>query len=98
MTMSTNSPSQQAEQIQAKVARLIKQYKALEKENARLKSELDRVQGAEDHIRQQNRQLEQQLNVIRATGTGDETARKELEKQLSFYIREIDKCISILAQ
>lgn len=98
MTMSTNSPSQQAEQIQAKVARLIRQYKALEKENARLKSELSRMQGAEDHIRQQNRQLEQQLNVIRATGTGDETARKELEKQLSFYIREIDKCISILAQ
>ncbi|WP_336516315.1 hypothetical protein [Pollutibacter soli] len=96
--MSTISPSQQAEQVQAKVARLIKQYKALEKENTRLKSELGRVQDAEEHIRQQNRQLEQQLNVIRATGTGDETARKELEKQLSFYIREIDKCISILAQ
>ena len=93
------SPSEHIDLIQGKISRLIKQFKALEKDNARLKSDLEKMQESEDQMHERNRQLEQQLNLIKATaGTGDGTARKELDKQLSFYIREIDKCIAILGQ
>ncbi len=94
------SPSEHIDLVQGKINRLIRQYKALEKENVRLKSELEKMQESEEQIQLRNRQLEQQLNMIKATAgtTGDGTARKELDKQLSFYIREIDKCIAILGQ
>jgi len=93
------SPSEHIGQVQAKVSKLIRQYKALEKENLRLKTELEKRTETEDQIKNRNRLLEHQLNLIKATtGPGDATAKKELEKQLNFYIKEIDRCIAILGQ
>jgi septal ring factor EnvC (AmiA/AmiB activator) len=93
------SPSEHIDQVHAKITRLLKQYKQLEKDNERLKAELAKKNETDEMIGQKNRQLERQLNMMKATaGNGDDTAKKELEKQLNFYIREIDKCIAILGQ
>lgn len=93
------NPSEQLEIVLQKVNRLIRQYKALEKENERIRQEMEKKTEVESVLKEQTLQLEQQLNLIRATGgKGDEKSRKELEKQLNHYIREIDRCISILGQ
>lgn len=93
------NPSEQLEIVLQKVNRLIRQYKSLEKENERIRQELEKKTEVESVLKEQTLQLEQQLNLIRATGgRGDESSRKELEKQLNHYIREIDRCISILGQ
>ena len=93
------NPSEQLETVLHKVNRLIRQYKVLEKENERIRQELEKKSEAESLLKEKAVQLEQQLNLIRASGgEGDETSRKELEKQLNHYIREIDRCISILGQ
>ena len=93
------SPSEHIDQVQAKITRLLKQYRQLEKDNERLKAELARKNENDEMIVQKSRQLERQLNMMKATaGSGDDNAKKELEKHLKFYIREIDRCIAILGQ
>ncbi len=93
------SPSEHIDQVHVKITRLLKQYRQLEKENERLKTELAKKNETDEMISQKNRQLERQLNMMKATaGSGDDTAKKEIEKQLNFYIREIDRCIAILGQ
>ena len=79
--------------------KVLDEKKQLEKDNERLKNELARKNENDEIILQKNRQLERQLNMMKATaGSSDDTAKKELEKQLNFYIREIDRCIAILGQ
>ena len=85
--------------ISNKVARLIKSYRVIVKENDRLKAELEKKMEAESTLKEQSRLLEQQLNLLKATsGQIDEQAKKELQKQLNHYIREIDRCISLLGE
>jgi hypothetical protein len=85
--------------ISNKVARLIKTYRVVVKENERLKAELEKKGEAESTLKEQSRLLEQQVNLLKATsGQIDEHAKKELQKQLNHYIREIDRCISLLGE
>jgi chromosome segregation ATPase len=85
--------------VGAKVARLIKAYRSVLKENERLKEELQKKTAAESKLREQSRIMEQQLNMLKATsGQLDEQAKKDLQKQLNHYIKEIDRCITLLGE
>jgi chromosome segregation ATPase len=85
--------------IGAKVARLIKSYRSVLKENERLREELEKKTEAENKLREQSRLMEQQLNMLKATsGQLDEQAKKDLQKQLNHYIREIDRCINLMGE
>jgi DNA-binding ferritin-like protein len=85
--------------IGAKVARLIKAYRSVIKENERLKEDLEKKTAAETKLREQTKLMEQQLNMLKATsGQLDEQAKKDLQKQLNHYIKEIDRCISMLGE
>jgi chromosome segregation ATPase len=91
------TPSQHIEQIGSRISKLLKQYKTLEKENEKLKSELDRMREIESEIKIRNQRLEQQLNLLKASaGASDKASMKEMEQQLNHYIREIDRCIALL--
>jgi len=69
------------------------------KENERLKAELEKKNEAEATLKEQSRLLEQQLNLLKASsGQLDEKAKKDLQKQLNHYIKEIDRCISLLGE
>jgi hypothetical protein len=65
------SPSEHIGLVQAKVSKLIRQYKALEKENLRLKTELEinRLQREQNPSRQKEQlrqlQIEQQMNLLK---------------------------------
>jgi Sec-independent protein translocase protein TatA len=81
----------------SKVGKLIRAFRALEKEHEKVKAELERRITAEEQLRQKHAALEQQLALINASsGASDEQGRKELERKLNHYIKEIDRCIAQL--
>jgi regulator of replication initiation timing len=85
--------------IRLKLQVLLKDHHALQKENAKLKSEMARKLGIEEELREKTRQLEQQAGILKASsGQMDEASKKAFEKQLNHYIKEIDRCITMLSQ
>ncbi|MFN5476363.1 MAG: hypothetical protein ACOVOS_09320 [Chitinophagaceae bacterium] len=92
-------PIEQIDRIRTKVQALVKKQQVLEKENEKLKSELDRKQGLELELKEKVGQLEEQLNLAKVSGGQmDEVSKKAFEKQLNQYIKEIDRCIAMLSQ
>lgn len=93
------TPTEQIERIRLKIQGLLKKQQSLEKENEKLKAELDRRTGIEVDLKGKVGQLEEQVNLLKASsGQMDETSKKAFEKQLNHYIREIDRCIAMLSQ
>jgi hypothetical protein len=85
------------DRVAAKAAKLVRAYLALQKDHEKLQQELERKSEAEQVMREQARQLEIQVQLLKAaSGNMDDTGRKELQKQLNQYIREIDRCIALL--
>ncbi len=84
-------------EIKEKVRRLLKQYTQLQKENKQLK---ENAKLAEEKIAAQEQKLDdmkQQVSLLKLNTRGmKETDKKEFEKTLSGYIREIDRCIALL--
>ncbi|RYG54707.1 MAG: hypothetical protein EOO01_00750 [Chitinophagaceae bacterium] len=90
---------QQLKRINDKLQQLLKYNQLLLKENEKLAAEL--LQAKDNHTRQLAKadELEQKLSVLRlAAGQLNETDKKELEKRLNGYIREIDRCITMLGE
>lgn len=89
---------QQLKRIHEKLQHLLKQYQLLQKENDKLKLEnksmKDQLAGDAKHAEG----LEQKVAALKmASGTLTDTDKKELEKRMNGYIREIDRCIAMLA-
>ena len=90
---------QKIKTIQDKVQLLLKQYTALQKENARLKDALD---SAGQQAAEQEKKiglLKQQVDVLKiSAGSMNEAEKKELEKKINLYLKEIDKAIALLSE
>jgi hypothetical protein len=85
--------------IQEKLQRLLKQYNDLEKENTQLKKELEKSAQQTSQHQQTVDILKQQVDVLKiSSGTWDENDKKEFEKRINHYIKEIDKCIALLSE
>jgi len=85
--------------IQEKLQQLLKQYNELQKENARLKNELEKSSDQTLKHRQTIEALKQQVEVLKiSTGNWDENDKKEFEKRINHYIKEIDKCIALISE
>ena len=92
-------PIEQIERIRLKVQGLLKKQGQLEKDNEKLRAELDRKAELEQELKMKVGQLEEQVNVMKASaGQLDEASKKAFEKQLNHYIKEIDRCIAMLSQ
>jgi phage host-nuclease inhibitor protein Gam len=86
-------------QIQEKLQRLLKQYSDLQKENNQLKKELDKSSKQSSEHHQTIETLKQQVEVLKiSSGNWDENDKKEFEKRINHYIKEIDKCIALLSE
>ncbi|HYK57377.1 MAG TPA: hypothetical protein VEV15_12990 [Flavisolibacter sp.] len=93
------SLDQQFNSINEKLQQLLKQYSRLQKENEQLKEELQQVRNTETATQQKMEELQQQVSILKvASGELSEKDKKEFEKKINQYIREIDKCISFLSQ
>jgi uncharacterized coiled-coil DUF342 family protein len=78
---------------------LLKQYNRLQKENERLKEELQQSRNKDNEILNKVEELQQQIGILKlGSGEMNERDKKEFEKKINQYIREIDKCISFLSQ
>ena len=85
--------------IQQKLQQLLKQYSELQKENIILKKEVERSTQQTSQHQQTIETLKQQVEVLKiSSGNWDENDKKEFVKRINHYIKEIDKCISLLGE
>ena len=94
-----NAMQEQIERINEKLQVLLKKYQALQKENEKIKLDLDNRNGKEKEWREKTESLQQQVEILRAsTGQMDEASKKEFEKRINQYLKEIDRCIALLGE
>jgi hypothetical protein len=85
--------------IQEKLQLLLRQRELLQKENGKLKEELRQREKEQGDQLLKLDQLQQQVDILKVTKTAmSEEEKKALEKKLGQYIREIDRCITLLGQ
>lgn len=90
---------QQFNSINDKLQQLLKQQSRLKKENERLRTELEVCKEKEDVYQQKIDELAQQISIIKlGAGEMNEKDKKEFERKINQYVREIDKCIAFLGQ
>ena len=83
--------------INGKVQHLLKRYVFLQKENEKLKTELAAVKSREKEQVEQLKLLTLRIEVLKASrGEMKEEDKKSIQKQLNQYLKEVDKCISLL--
>jgi septal ring factor EnvC (AmiA/AmiB activator) len=94
-----NQVEAQILRIQDKLQQLLRQRDLLLKENGKLREELHKAQEGHAEYSKRLEQLRQQVEVLRVTKTVmSEGEKRELEKRLGQYIREIDRCIALLGE
>ena len=90
---------QQFNSINDKLQQLLKQQLRLKKENERLRTELEVCKEKQDVYQQKIDELAQQISIIKlGAGEMNEKDKKEFERKINQYVREIDKCIAFLGQ
>jgi uncharacterized phage infection (PIP) family protein YhgE len=90
---------QHIKRINDKLQQLLKNYQQLQKENSRQSELIKQLKAAKDKDTQQITALQEKVSILKAaTGKMNEADKKEFEKNISQYIREIDKCIGILSE
>lgn len=83
--------------MQTKIQLLLKQYRHVQKENLQLRKELEK-QKTETHSKEEKLiALQQQVDVLKI-GAHDwkDSNKKELEKRIESYLKEVEKCLALL--
>ena len=94
-----NPLEQHIQRINEKLQNLLKQYRFLQKDNEKLRKELADVRGLHTERSKQIEELEQKVTILKtATSNMSKEDKKELEKKLNHYIKEIDRCITVLSE
>lgn len=82
-----------------KLQKLLKYYLQLQKDNERQTKLIKSLQELKDTQTQQIEQLEQQVAILKAAaGQMSSTDKKDFEKHINQYVKEIDKCIGLLSE
>lgn len=85
--------------IYEKLQQLLKQHHKLKRENDQLRKELGEQKESELQAQQKMEELQQQISILKlAGGDMNEVDKKEFERKINNYIKEIDKCIAFLSQ
>ena len=91
--------AEQFKRVSEKLQDLVKKHELLKKENEKLRGELLPAKEREVSFLEQIANLEQKIMVLKAgSGKLDEADRKELDKRIHSYLKEIDKCITMLSE
>ena len=89
----------QIKRINDKLQQLLKQQSLLQKENADLKKELESSKKETSVHHAHIDELKQQVSILKMnTVEMNENDKKDFEKRLNLYIKEIDRCIALLSQ
>ena len=93
------SVDQQFTTLADKLQLLLKMVARLQRENERLKEDLQGARARELAAQQRLEELQQQAAILKyAAGEMDEKEKKDFEKKINQYLREIDRCIAYLSQ
>jgi septal ring factor EnvC (AmiA/AmiB activator) len=85
--------------IQEKLQQLLKKYHDLQRESDQLRKDLARSEKQSSEHQRTIEALRQQVEVLKVTsGNWNEGDKKEFERRINHYIREIDKCIALLGE
>lgn len=83
--------------IENKVQQLLKEYSHAQKEIQRLQKENLHLTEQLQTQAEQARQLHQQADARNFAGSNlEEKAKKDLEKRINTYLKDIDKCLALL--
>ena len=94
-----NTTEQHLKRIQDKVQQLLKQHTALQKENQSLKEELDSIKKEASQFQENSDSLKQQVEILKySNGEMDDEDKKQFEKRINSYLKEIDRCIAMLSR
>lgn len=89
----------QVKRIHDKIQLLTRQVSLLQKENESLKNALQLSELEAEKCRKQVMEMDQRLSVAKmAAAEMKEEDKKEMEKKLNLYIREIERCIGMLQE
>ena len=83
--------------INEKLQTALKRFASLQRENMRLKKELEDTKKKAEEQAKQLDLLTQRIEVLKASKVAmTEEEKKAFEKRLRQYLKEIDKCITFL--
>jgi uncharacterized coiled-coil DUF342 family protein len=84
--------------VNEKLQQLVKKHIALKKENDNLRNELNNLKEREVEYKYAMHELDQKVSILKAgSGEMNEKDKKDFEKRIDQYIKEIDKCIGLLS-
>lgn len=93
-----NATEQHLRRIQDKVLQLVKQQSILQKENQSLKEELALVKKEAQEVKESSNTLKQQVEILKySNGEMSGEDKKQFEKRINGYLKEIDRCITMLS-
>ncbi|MFZ1368891.1 MAG: hypothetical protein WAR78_00830 [Ferruginibacter sp.] len=94
-----NDLEQHIKRINNKLQQLLKNYQLLQKDNQSQSDLIKELQEAKANDRGQITALQEKITILKAAaGKMNDADKKAFEKNISSYIREIDKCIGILSE
>lgn len=89
----------QLKRIQEKVQRLVKENSLLQKENQNLEMQLSKNKDQSKQHLLTIESLKQHVDILKLNSAElSEPDKKEIEKRINSYIKEIDRCIALLGE
>ena len=87
----------QIKSIQDKLQQLLKRQGMLQKENQKLKKDLEKTLSVTEEKEQTLQAIQQQMDVLKlGSGSLNDEEKNALSKRIDVYLKEIDKCLSLL--
>jgi DNA repair exonuclease SbcCD ATPase subunit len=90
---------QHLKRIQDKLQLLLKHHANLQKENEALKNDMTLLKDQAGEYQAATEKLRQQVEILKYTNGAEmgEEEKKQFEKKINGYVREIDRCIAMLS-
>ena len=88
---------EQIQRIENKVQQLLKEYNIAQKEIQRLQKENEHLSKQLQSQTEQANQFHQRVDAqIFSQSKMDDKSKKDLEKRINTYLKDIDKCLALL--
>ena len=94
-----NSVMDQIQKLKSQIKLAVEQHHKLQKDNSKLASQNEQLQVEKEVAINECEALKEQLKTIKlaqALAVPEKTGTRELKIQINNYLREIDRCLSLL--
>jgi len=89
----------QIKRINDKLQLILSQFLFIKKENEKLKQELNQLKLIDTEKNSQVARLLQKVEILQATKSEmSEDEKRAFEKRINHYLKEVEKCISLLQE